>query len=274
MGSGRRRLFWQRARLCAAAVLLAAPGPGRAHEYWIAVEPAQVGTGDRVDVHLLVGQMLKGTELPWLTHQTESFQVVTPDGTYDVVGREGDLPAIAYLADNPGLNVIAQVTTPLTLTFDSLEQFRDYLDFEGLDTVEAEHRRRGLPDADFTEAYVRAAKALVQVGPVRGEDSDKAIGLPFELVALGNPYAGGSSLRVRLLWRGQPEAGTQIAIFRQAAVVERTRLVTDSQGEAEIPLTGGFLHVLNAVHMEPGEGEAHVWASTWASLSFVVPGAR
>jgi uncharacterized GH25 family protein len=250
------------------------PWQGAAHEYWIAAEPARVATGDRVDVRLFVGQMLEGTELPWLSHQTASFQVVTPGAAYDVVGVEGDLPAIAYLADEPGLNVVAQLTTPLTLTFDTFEQFSDYLDFEGLGAVLAEHRRRGLPDAGFTEAYVRTAKALVQVGPVRGEQTDRAVGLPFELVALANPYAGRSDLRVRLLWQGRPEAGTQVAVFRQDDVVERTPFVTDAQGEVRIPLAAGSRYVLNAVHMEPVEGEAHVWASTWASLSFAVPDLR
>jgi uncharacterized GH25 family protein len=121
---------------------------------------------------------------------------------------------------------------------------------------------------------VNTKAALVQVGPVRAGQSDHAAGLPFELVALANPYAGGADLRVRLLWQGRPEAGTQIAVFRQDDDVERSRFFTDAQGEVEIPLAAGSRYVLNAVHIEPVDGEEHVWASTWASLSFAVPEPR
>ncbi len=242
--------------------------PAVAHEYWIAPESYRVAPGERVEARLLVGEMMEGTELPWLSHQIRSFEISTPEGDLEVQGMEGDLPALSYVPEVPGLHVIAHETFPLEVSFDTLAEFREYLAYEGLGAVVEAHLRRSLPKTDITEAYARSAKALVQVGPVGPDNADRPLGLAFELVALANPYAGGETLPVRLLWQGQPEAGTQISIFRKTADVDRSLVLTDADGRAEIPLAGGGEFVLNAVHIEPVEGEEHVWASTWASLSF------
>lgn len=69
----------------------------------------------------MVGEMLEGTELPWLPHQVLSFRVAPPTGLRGLGGVAGDLPAVGYVADEPGLHVIALETRPLTVTFDDLE---------------------------------------------------------------------------------------------------------------------------------------------------------
>ena len=242
-----------------------------AHVYWIAPEDFTVRPGDRVEARLMVGEMLRGTELPWLSHQIRSFRVAGPGGVRGLGGMEGDLPAVAFTASEPGLHVIAHETEPLTVTFETFEEFREYLEFEGLGAVADAHRRRGLGETDITEAYRRAAKALVQVGPVRPGETGRALGLDHELVALANPYAGGEMLPVRLLWRGEPVADAPVAVLWQDDGVERRIVFTDAEGRVEIALRAGARHVLNAVHIEPVEGEDHVWESTWASLSFAVP---
>ena len=116
-----------------------------AHEYWIAPEDFTVEPGKRVQARLLVGQMMQGTELPWLSHQIRSFEVNTPEGSFQAKGTEGDLPALSYIAEEPGLHVITHETFPLQVTFDTLEEFRDYLEYEGLGAAAEEHRRRSLP---------------------------------------------------------------------------------------------------------------------------------
>ncbi len=244
-----------------------------AHEYWIAPRDYMLQAGDQVGARLMVGEMLKGTELPWLSHQVRSFSVATPAGLRELDGMEGDLPAVTYVAREPGLHVIAQETRPLTVTFDSLDEFREYLDYEGLGEVAEAHVRRGLPERGFVEAYSRAAKALVQVGPVRKGEGDRSLGLAYELIARANPYAGGDTLTLQLLWEGAPAAGAPVALLRggDGTSVERLMFVSDADGRVEIPLVSGARHLISAVHIEPVEGEEHVWASTWASLSFAVP---
>lgn len=244
-----------------------------AHEYWIDPEHYVVEVGERVEARLLVGQMMRGTELPWLSHQARSFTVVAPAMSREESGMEGDLPALSFVPDEPGLHVIALETEPLLVDFATLSEFRDYLEYEGLGAVAAAHRARGLPETSISEAYARATKALVQVGPVRAGDVDRPLGLPLEIVALANPYAGQATLAVRLTWQGRPEANAQLSVFREEGDVERSIVITDANGRATIPLVKGR-YLLNAVHIEPVDGEEHVWKSTWASLSFAVTAAE
>lgn len=247
-----------------------APTASGAHEYWIDPEHYVVDLGETVPARLLVGEMMKGTELPWLSHQTRSFTVAAPSESREESGMEGDLPALSFVPDEPGLHIIALETEPLLVEFETLAEFGEYLEYEGLAKTVQVHRSRALPDTAIKEAYARAAKSLVQVGPVRAGDVDRELGLPFEIVALGNPYAGQDTLPVRLTWQGGPAADVQISVFREDGGVERSLVHTDADGRADIPLLKGR-YLLNAVHIDPVDGEEHVWKSTWASLSFAVP---
>lgn len=242
--------------------------PPEAHEYWIAPEEFTPEPGEKVDARLLVGQMMEGAELPWLSHQVSSFAVSSGGDARTIEGQEGDLPAASFVPEDPGLHIITHETHPLTVTFDTFEDFVEYLNYEGLGAVGEQHRTRGLPLTGISEAYSRSAKALVQVGPVRAEDQDRPLGLALELVALDNPYSGVEVLPVALLWQGRPLAGRQISVFREKGGVERTLVTTDAEGHTEIPLKGGGRFVLNAVHIEPADAGTHPWVSTWGSLSF------
>ena len=254
-----------------AVILLVGAQAATSHEYWIEPEDFMVATGERVDARLFVGDMLKGTELPWLSHQVRSFEIATDGGVRDYRGTEGDLPALSYLGETPGLHVIAHQTNPLQVTFKSLAEFLEYLEYEGLAEIAAAHRRRGLPETDITEAYARAAKSLVQVGPPQASDVDRAMGLDYEIVAQANPYTGRKTLPVIVLWQGNPMPGVQLSIFQNDGAPKRSVVTTDNEGRAVVPLVAGSRYLLNSVHIEPVTGESHQWASTWASLSFATP---
>ena len=91
-----------------------------------------------------------------------------------------------------------------------------------------------------------------------------------------------AALPVTLTWQSKPVAGHQLSVFRRILVVDgeqgadlvgsviRTRLETDTQGRALVPVQGGSEYVLNTVHIEPADGGEAMWASHWASLSFAV----
>jgi len=247
--------------------------PAAAHEYWISAEDFTVSPGETVVARLMVGQMMAGNELPRLSRQIRTFRYYAPDGPQEAVGRQGDRPAFAYEAAKPGLHIIAQETLPLEVTYDTMEEFSEYLTYEGLGRFVSVHLERGLPEAGFSEAYSRFAKALVQVGPVQATHLDRQVGLAFELTAMQNPYAGLSVLPVELMWQGAAAADTQIAVFRALeGEVERTLVTTGPDGRAEIPLhEAGGRYLLNAVHLEPAKGDGPVWESSWASLTFEVP---
>lgn len=158
------------------------------------------------------------------------------------------------------------------LTHDDWPAFLRYLDLEGLQDVEAEHRRRGLPETGFAERHTRHARALIQVGAPRPTDVDRPSGLPFELVAEGNPFLpGATTLTVRLTRDGAPVGDHQITLFHGADPAVRSSVRTDGQGRATIPLAGGGTCLLNAVVLDPVEDVPVAWESQWASLAWRLP---
>lgn len=262
--------------LLVGAGLLALPASG--HEFWISPLDYRPEVGQEVQAELLVGSDMAGQAFPWLERNTRSAQMRSESWTVDLLGREGDLPALTFEPREEGLHRIAFHARPAFVTFETAGDFAEYLDYEGLGWVKAAHRARGLPDAGFTERYTRNSRALVQVGAADAGQRDEPTGMPFELVALQNPYLPGlRSIDVRLTWQGAPSAATQVAIFARKAGgtapqdVTRSLVMTDAEGVATIPLGPAGEYMLSAVHMEPLEGDAEaVWDSHWATLNFEI----
>jgi uncharacterized GH25 family protein len=254
-----------------------AAAPAGAHEYWIEPEGFRLDGPGNITARIRIGENFKGNEQPYLSSRFVKALIAQAGTTSPVTGHEGDMPALKTKAIGAGVNVLAVSTNPHFLTYDSAEKFQTFLANQGLDGVLAAHRKRGLPDQGFAEAYSRYAKALVQVRGAGGGDmaGDTVTGLKLELVALRNPYRlkpqTRSHLPVKLLWQGQPLAGAQIKLFRFKQTLTITRLRTDASGHAKVPLGPGGRFLLSAVRMTPWtRNKKAVWHSHWASLTFRV----
>ena len=244
-------------------------GLAAAHEFWVSPQSYRVEPGAEVVGALRVGKMMSGSTYPYLSHKFQSFTVSTAGGISAIEGIQGDTPALSYTAEEPGLHTVTYHSTASETTYDDWASFRNYLQHEGLEEIEPLHRARGLPDSGFKESYARYAKSLLQVGPVRESDRDKASGAALELVAMVNPYTPGlKTLRVKLLREGEPVTDRQIAVFNNDGDISRTVVLTDESGEALIPIAGGGEFLLNATDLQPADEGAVVWRSYWASLTF------
>jgi hypothetical protein len=259
-------------RAALAAMLLPVAASVNAHEFWI--EPAEYAIGENATVvaDLRIGQDFQGDRLPYLPTRFERFRIDDAAGVMPVAGRTGAMPAVEAPVRAPGPQIITYVSRPDRLQFSRRETFEAYLRYEGLEHVLALHEERGLPETGFTEIYIRCAKALVAAG--QAAPSDRATGMPFELVALDNPQdlGGRTVLRVRVLWQGAGSKDVRINLFRKNGPSPAARVRSSADGIAEIPLDGPGPYLLNAVHMEaapPQSGAA--WLSHWASLTFAVP---
>lgn len=244
-------------------------GAAVAHEFWVEPDRYVLSSGETVKANLRVGQDFGGTRYPFLSRRFQSFEMADADGRRDLPGTEGDLPAVNVTAAD-GLLILGYHSNPDRLTFHDFAKFDYYVRYEGLDWALEEHRKAGLPETGFTEAYTRNAKALVQIGTTPG--ADVALGLPFEIVVDGSPYAPGlTAVPVRLLRLGQPAPDWQINIFTRpdGGEVTLTHVRTDAQGRATIPFDGQVDVMLNAVWLQRPDGKSDVdWESWWASTTF------
>lgn len=266
----RSQLNWALAVLICAV----AAQPLTAHEFWIDAEPDGEG---QVSANLRVGQDLSGFALPYLNTTIKAMTHVSPSMLRPIDARLGDRPAIRGLkVKERGLHILTVETNPSYIVFKDTPEFEDYLAYEGLTDIAAQHRGRGLPEMEIAEEYIRNARALVQVGPVGQKDTDRPTGLPFEIVIDGSPFVEGQdTFAVQLTWQGTAAADTQIAMFHvpdegsSPDATIRTLLRTDDNGYAQFEKAGGGEYLLNAVRIAAVEGPGSVvWRSHWASLTF------
>lgn len=256
------------------ASILAAGDPSLAHEFWLAPQRHQLTIDEALIAKLMVGRNMRGTELPYLTNNFQSFTITDNLGTRPITGFEGDLPALNAEIRTTGLHVIAYQSTTSEAVFETWDEFLFYLSYEGLDEIADQHRARGLPESGIKEHYSRFAKSLVQVGALREQDSDQVIGAPLELVAEQNPYTPGlESVDFQLLRQGAPVAGRQVALFRYDGEVRRHLFFTDDDGRINVTIQGGGSFLLNATDLQPVHptDTGPVWESHWATLTFAIP---
>ena len=255
---------------------MAAAHPVAAHEFWLDAQEYTLDVGQELLVDIRVGQDFKGNKYIFNPKQFYDFSVTDLNGKVPIEGRIGDMPAVAMVPENQGLQVLNHISTAQLLTYEDDGKFESFILDKGMDWVLEEHVARGLPAFGFGEGYSRFAKSLIAVGS--GAGRDVRTGMPFELVAQQNPYTEDISdgLPVRLFWGANTISGIQIDIFRRPAgggEIVKTIVVTDDTGLAIIPIIRGDVYMLNATHMiKPSDDDIErttaVWHSLWASLTF------
>jgi hypothetical protein len=262
--------------LVAAALGLSGGGPVEAHEFWISPEAYQLPAAGTIAAAIRVGERFSGASYVYLPQNFRRFELVQGETVVPVEGRPGDRPALSMQAPGEGLWVAVHETTDSFVTYSEWEKFENFVTHKDAAWALADHAARGLPETGFRERYSRYGKSLISVG--NGQGADRETGLLTELVALANPYTDDLSggLPVKLVYEGAPRAGAQVEIFARDAAgqVAITTARTDADGVALIPVVAGTEYLLDAVVLRPlegGAGNAPVWESLWASLTFRMP---
>lgn len=248
-----------------------------AHELWLEPLEYQVQQGGQLQALIKNGENFEGTTLPYIDRRFRHFIVNAAGRSVRVTGRNGDTPALNMTATGEGLNVVAYQSTPATITYQTWEKFQKFVDHKDFGDVRPEHDARGLPEADFTESYVRYSKSLIGVGG--GAGADLRVGLETELVALTNPYTDDLSngMRVQLFYGQDVRANEQIEVFAKApdGTVEVSLVRTNGQGIATVPVQSGTAYQLDAVVLRPAEGQAAAdgaaYQTLWANMTFQAP---
>ncbi len=273
--------FMKNAKFTLLACLLiavAAPRAAIAHEFWIEPQKFQVETGAPLTALLRNGEQFEGITLAYFDRRIVRFDWRMGEGATAVTGRAGDNPALVMTAPEAGLMVLTYQSTASDVRYKTWEKFARFALHKRFVDIEARHKARDLPDADFTEVYTRYAKSLIAIGS--GAGADHATGLEIEIVALQNPYTRSETgpLPVQVFYQDAPRVDAQVEVFDRApdGSVTVTTVLTDDTGIAQVPVRPGHAYLLdNVVLREPAAalGEAHgaVWETLWASLTFAVP---
>lgn len=256
-------------------ILMGLAGSVQAHEFWLEPLEYRVAPGGKISARALNGQEFVGKEYSYNARGYERSGIFAGSATGKIPGQTGQRPAVQVNAIGPGLNVIYHQSAASTVVYETMEKFESFLRGKRLEATLAEHKARGLPSENIVEGYFRFVKALVAVGD--GAGADRAVGMPYELVALTNPYTGSGDMRLQLLYRGKPEANQPVYVFhRRAGKVKEVFLRTDGRGVVSVPRMAGEFQV-NAVKIMPA-GKAlrqrfkAVWQTLWASSVYEIAG--
>lgn len=244
-----------------------------AHEAWILPYDFNQNKSALIKAHIQVGQQFKGNSQLYNPDKFERLEVIRNGASTPVQGRTGDLPAIAHELIEPGMHVLLHQSTGNIISYGNWDKFVHFTEKEGVSWAQQEHLSRGYPREDFNEIFIRYAKALITWQNVDGRDTRS--GMPFEIVALNNPYLDGGKLRVEVLWKGAPYANAQLSVFskKPGEKAVRTTLKTDTEGRVDVPVSRGTRYLLNSVQMEPlaYRHNSPLWRSHWASMTLQLP---
>ncbi|MBI3570745.1 MAG: DUF4198 domain-containing protein [Gammaproteobacteria bacterium] len=244
--------------------------PAVAHDFWIEPGNFRPAVGAKVPLRLLVGQDFAGTTTVYLPETFERYDVTGPDGKNLVAGIPGDDPAGDFTVTRPGAYIVAYRSTLFTVTFDTLAEFEQYLEKEGLERIKT-LRTYGLPkDKVIREDYSRSAKALVMTGK-SGASADHVLGLRLELVAEKNPYLT-ARVPLRLIYEGKPLEGALVVAFKKTEPLKKLKARTDRDGRVQFDFNRPGVWLITSVHMLPARPKTNAdWESVWASLTFERP---
>lgn len=201
--------------------------------------------------------------------------IATPEGNRRVRGTNGQRPAMQVPGAREGLNVLFHASQANKIVYDDMAKFTKFLEGKKLEGILPDHAAKGFPTEKIAEAYFRFAKALVAVG--NGAGNDRAVGMPFELVALTNPYTKAGPIDFQLLYNGAPDANAPVFVFvKQGDAVRKIWLETDGAGRFSVPRERGEFMV-NAVRIVEAnvrlkEAMDAVWTTLWASHVYAIDG--
>jgi len=263
-------------RLAAIIALCFAAAPAVGHEFWIEPVQAKVAAGAPIKALTYVGSEFEGDELPNFPSMQRVVDVTLGDMTVPIGGPELQKPALQTPSLGDGLHVLRYQSRDYQLSYESYDKFLAFLDEAQRPELAAEHDARGLPRDGIREVYFRYAKSLVAVGS--GAGSDRFMGMPFELVALTNPYTqalGDMQFELRFLEEPLPDAALHVFHRAPDGTIDNIRLRSDATGVVTVPSANPGFYMVNAIQILPSSPRMQnllgaSWQSLWASLTYAV----
>ncbi len=166
------------------------------------------------------------------------------------------------------------------------DEFNEYLEHDGvLDMLEWRRQNNALGEK-AVEKYSKHVKAIFQVGDKKTDDWKTVLDYPIEFVPESNPYdlKPGGSLKVKLLWNGQPLPNQLVYTGSDGAGHEHshetgseeehhhdaTQLRTEANGIVTLKDVTEGQWYLRTIHMELSKEEGLTHESNWATLTFEV----
>lgn len=255
-------------------LVLATANTVLAHDLWIEPSAFAPQPGERVAIHLRVGERFEGDPVPRDGAGIARLAVLAPAGERPLPGVEGVDPAGILISAELGANWVVYESRPRPLALDAA-RFESYLREEGLEAVIARRAARGESGQPGRELYQRCAKALLVAGEPSAEGWRRAAGCELELLLDSPPVqaTAGGAVSLRLRFRGAGVAGLLVSASSRGRPSEVLTARTDLRGRVSFAVDNRpDVWLFRTVHMEPlaDVAVAADWRSWWASLTVLL----
>lgn len=239
----------------------AVPFAASAHEYWLEPDTFSPQMSSSVAVTVRVGENLDGQRFPFDPRAYKYAFWSGPDGRLDI-GRQ---PVSAELqglsAFGEGLHSLVVSSFHQSLTYETENDLRLFLQSIGQENVLETTAGHNLPIKKITEKYKRSSKMLVHFGLKKG--ADRRIGTDREWVAIESGFVLFDLLDVAANHPVDVQCRTDGGI----GVPVRQTLFTDEHGRLDPDLPMDHQCLLNAVFIG-FDVEKSDLTSDWVSLFF------
>ena len=181
---------------------------------------------------------------------------------------------LRFTTGQAGTYVAGISTLPRNIEL-TAEEFKDYLEHEGLDRMVSQRAGKGLSNKDVVEKYSKHVKALLQVGKTRSDEYFTELGYPIEFIPLQNPYemAVGDLIEFQLTYKGEPLANAVVHFGTAGTGGAKSKAnasITDDDGEFTFELNRPGQWYVGTIHMEESMEAGLDYESNWATITFEV----
>ena len=285
------RLISRVRTLIAAAALLGVAALAEAHDFWIIPNAFTNAPGAQIVIRGQTSSRFPTSESAVTTERVASAHLLGASSAerIDDLSTSGTSLVLRHRPTTPGQRVIAVQLFPRSMR-ESAASFRRYLELEGAPEALARVDREGLLRGrdSVTRRYAKYAKTLVEIGTNGPRAFGRIAGHPLEFMPQNDParLRVGDTLRVRLVYQGQPVIGIRVhsdvvdsAGSRPAAPSagqsaasangSTTDFVSDADGQIRVPITRAGLWNVRMIHIVQADATSGAdWDAHWATLVF------
>ena len=290
--SNERRLARVWTSAAAGIALLGAAAVAEAHDFWLVPNAFTNAPGDQIEIRGQTSSRFPTSESAVATDRVASAHLLgaTSAQRIDDLSTRGTSLLLRHRPTTAGQRIIAVQLFPRSMR-ESAASFRRYLELEGateaLARVDGEGLLRGRDSV--TRRYAKYAKTVVEIGTNGPRAFARIAGHPLEFIPQADPtrLSAGDTLRVRLLYQGQPLVGIRVHSdvvdsagsppaatgatqgAPAAASASTTDYVTDADGLIRVPITRAGLWNVRTIHIVQADAASGAnWDAHWATLVF------
>jgi len=248
-------------------------GLASTHDYFLLPENFFMHKGDKLDLHLLAGDVFtKQEEIKYQPGKTAKFMLYEGSKKTDLTkaAKDSVAPVLTYTMQNTG-QALLEMTRGYEFNVFSRDNYAQFLTDQGYDKL-GEKVKSG-NQFRIKEKYTRYLKTLVSVNDHDGNAYDKVLNDNYEIILKDNPYRKkyGDDVGALIKFNEKPAAGAAVALYIKSISgnVYTQNLIADKNGMVNFTMSREGIYLLRSVRVEPTKDKDADYESWWAAYTFV-----